>query len=304
MTALAPTLQSFFTHYLIGQRDASRHTISAYRDMFRLLLGYIHDCTGTKPNDLNFLDVNAQVVANFLTMLENERGNSARTRNARLAAIYSFFYYAALRHPEHADVIARVLAIARKNTQSMLMTYLNEDEVEALLADLERATWTGRRDHLMILMLITTGLRVSELTSLTHSNTHPHAPGARIACHGKGRKDRITPLETGTANELRTWFRENPAPATAPIFTVNGADRPMSTDAVAQRITLYSLAAAATCLSLATRKINYPTSCGEHAHRGCVPHDVGCYFSGAPMPPCERSLDVMDFPPLTNRMDL
>ena len=88
----------------------------------------------------------------------------------------------------------------------------------------------------MILMMITTGMRLSELTSLTHADTHPNTPGAHIACHGKGRKDRITPLETGTANELRTWFWENPGPATAPVFTANGTDRPMTTDPVAQRI--------------------------------------------------------------------
>ncbi|WP_125617097.1 tyrosine-type recombinase/integrase [Specibacter cremeus] len=255
MTALAPTLQAFFTDYLVGQRDASRHTISAYRDTFRLLLGYIHERTGTTPNDLDFSVVNAELIAGFLTMLEDRRGNSARTRNARLAAIHSLFHYAALRHPEHADLIARVLAIARKNTDSTLMTYLNENEVHALLAAPNRATWTGRRDHLMILMMITTGLRVSEITSLTRADTQPDAPGAHIACHGKGRKDRITPLETGTANELHTWFRENPGPPTAPIFTANGTNRPMTTDAVAQRIKHHSLGAAATCPSLATRKI-------------------------------------------------
>src|SRR2546422_4138722 len=164
MTAMAPTLQSFFTDYLIGQRAASAHTISAYRDTFRLLLGYIHQRTGIRPSDLDITVVNAELVADFLSMLEQQRANSARTRNARLAAIHSLFKHAALRHPEHADLIARVLAIARKNTQTAVVTYLSNPEVEALLAAPDRATWTGRRDHLIILLMVTTVMRVSEVT--------------------------------------------------------------------------------------------------------------------------------------------
>jgi site-specific recombinase XerD len=213
MTTLAPTLQSFFTDYLIGQRGASGHTITAYRDTFRLLLNYIHQRTGIAPSDLDITVVNAELIADFLTTLEQHRANSIRTRNARLAAIHSLFKHAALRRPEHADLIARVLAIAPKNTHRTVLTYLTEDEVEALLAAPDRCTWTGRRDHLIILLMITTGLRVSELTSLTRADTHAGPPGAHIACHGKGRKDRITPLDAGTAAALRVWLRCSPLAA-------------------------------------------------------------------------------------------
>jgi integrase/recombinase XerD len=255
MSALAPTLQSFFTDYLIGQRGASDHTISAYRDTFRLLLHYIHQRRGIRPSDLDIAMLNAELVGGFLIMLEQERGNSARTRNARLAAIHSFFKHAALRHPEHADLIARVLAIPTKNTQSTVVTYLADAEVAALLAAPNTTTWTGRRDRLLILLMITTGLRVSEVTALTRADTHPRPPAAHIACHGKGRKDRVTPLEAGTGATMHEWFSENPGPLTFPVFTAHGTCRAMSSDAVEQRIDVHTGTAATTCPTLAGRRI-------------------------------------------------
>jgi integrase/recombinase XerD len=255
MTALAPTLQSFFTGYLIGQRGASPHTITAYRDTFRLLLAYTHQRTGIRPSDLDLDLVDADLVAGFLTHLQDERGNTVRTRNARLAAIHSLFRYAALQHPEHADLIARVLAIQSKNTDRTLVTYLNDRETDALLAAPNRATWTGRRDHTILLTMVTTGLRVSELIGLTRIDVQPTPPGAHLACHGKGRKDRITPLETQTATALRDWLaHRDPAP-TAPVFTAQGTHRRMTNDAVAQRIEIHTVRAAETCPTLTGRPV-------------------------------------------------
>lgn len=255
MTALAPTLQSFFTDYLIGQREASGHTITAYRDSFRLLLGYVRERTGTAPSDLDIAVVDAELVADFLAMLEQRRGNSTRTRNARLAAIHSLFHHAALRHPEHADLIARVLAIPPKNTNQSVVSYLTDRDVDALLATPDRSTWTGRRDHALLLLMVTTGVRVSELTSLTRADTCTDTRGAHIAVHGKGRKHRITPLEAITTAALRTWLAENPGPPTAPLFTARGTTRKMTTDAVAQRITLHAAAAASTCPTIAGKNL-------------------------------------------------
>ena len=257
MTALAPTLQSFFTSYLIGQRDASPHTITAYRDTFRLLLTYTHQHTGIQPSSLDLSVIDADLVAGFLTHLEHERGNTVRTRNARLAAIHSLFRHAALRHPEHADLIARVLAIRSKNTQHTILTYLSDPETDALLAAPNRAIWTGRRDHLIILTLVTTGLRVSELTGLTTADIHATQPGAYLACHGKGRKDRITPLDTLTTTGLREWLAHRRCPPTTPVFTPQGATRTMTSDAVTQRLTVHATRAAETCPSL-TGKIITP----------------------------------------------
>ena len=255
MSALAPTLQSFFSDYLVSQRAASAHTITSYRDTFRLLLGYLNERTGVAPSALEFSDLNVEHVAGFLTTLEEKRANSPRTRNARLAAIHSFFNYATLRHLEHAELIARVLAIPPKNTQRSDVTYLSDPEVEALLAAPARTTWTGRRDHALLLVLVTTGLRVSELNFLTRGDVCTDRHTAHVVCHGKGRKDRITPLDSVTAKILRVWVSENFGSDSDPLFVARGTMRRMTTDAVAQRVKIHSITAAATCSSLVSRNV-------------------------------------------------
>lgn len=255
MTALAPTLQSFFTQYLIGQRGASDHTITSYRDTLRLLLGYVHERTAIAPCDLDFSVLDAELIGDFLNMLEQRRGNGARTRNVRLAAVHSLFSHAALRHPEHAELITRVLAIPRKNTDRRVVSYLSEAEIKALLASPDRSTWTGRRDHMLLLLMVTTGLRVSEVRSLTRADTHTDARGAHIACRGKGRKERVTPLEPTTTEALRLWLAENPEPPSAPLFTARGTARKLTTDAVAQRVRLHAATAARSCPTMAAKNV-------------------------------------------------
>ena len=248
MSALAPTLQAFFTDRLIRQRQASAHTIAAYRDTWRLLLGYAAARTGTPPAGLDLADLDATLIAGFLDHLERDRGNSARTRNARLAAIHSLFRFAALAHPEHADSIARVLAIPPKRYDRALVTWLTEPEVDAVLATCDQSTWTGRRDHALLLLAVQTGLRVSELTGLTHHDVHLGA-GAHVACHGKGRKDRITPLTSGTVTVLRDWLSEQGWEPDTPLFPTRGGAR-LSRDAIEHRIIHYAAKAADSCPSL------------------------------------------------------
>ena len=144
MTALAPTLEAFFTERLICQRQASPNTVAAYRDGWRLLLGFAAGRTGKQPSELDVADLDAPLIGAFLEHLETERHNSPRTRNARLAAIRSFFRFAALRHPEHAAVIARVLAIPTKRYDRAVVSFLTEPEADAVLASPDRATWTGQ----------------------------------------------------------------------------------------------------------------------------------------------------------------
>ena len=192
MTALAPTLQAFFTDRLIGQRQASPHTIAAYRDTLRLMLVFASALRRTQPSKLQIDDLDAPLVGAFLDHLENQRQNGVRTRNARLAAIRSLFRYAALRHPEHAGTIERVLAIPPKRFDRRLVTFLTEPELDALLAVPERSTWTGRRDYASFGLAAQTGLRVSELITLQCSDIHL-GTGAHVSCLGKGRKRRITP---------------------------------------------------------------------------------------------------------------
>ena len=253
MSALAPTLQAFFTDRLINQRHVSGHTIAAYRDTWRLLLGYATERTGVPPSRLDLADLDARLVAGFLDHLEHARGNSVRTRNARLAAIHSLFRYAALTHPEHAESIARVLAIPPKRFDRALVTYLTEPEIDALLAACDPATWTGRRDHAMLLLAVQTGLRISELTGLVRADLHLGA-GAHVACHGKGRKQRITPLTTATVIVLHDWLDEQPGEPSDPLFPTRRG-RPLSRDAIEHRITHYVAKAIAAYPSLRGKTI-------------------------------------------------
>jgi site-specific recombinase XerD len=248
MTALAPTLQAFFTDRLVRQRHASGHTVAAYRDTLRLLLGYAAERTARAPSALDIADLDAPLIGGFLDHLEHERGNSVRTRNARLAAIHSLFRFTALAHPEHAASIARVLAIPPKRCDQALISYLTEPEVDALLASCDPATWTGRRDHALLLLAVQTGLRISELTGLTRADAHLGA-GAHVACHGKGRKDRITPLTSGTIAVLRDWLAEHHADPGAPLFPTRRGT-PLSRDAIEHRLVHYTELAADRCPSL------------------------------------------------------
>lgn len=253
MTALAPTLQAFFTDRLMGQRQASRHTIIAYRDTFRLLLGFASRRTGTAPSSLDFADLDAPLIGAFLEHLEAERGNNIRTRNARLAAIHSLFGYAALRHPEHAASIQRVLAIPTKRFDRQLVTYLTEPETDALLAACDRSTWTGRRDHAMFLLAVQTGLRVSELIGLTCADV-ALSGGAHVHCVGKGRKERRTPLLPATVAVLKVWLAERGGHPNDPLFPTTTGRR-LSRDAVEHRIAKHTTEAAQHCPSLAAKPV-------------------------------------------------
>ncbi len=249
MTHLAPILQAFFTTRLASQYGASPHTIAAYRDTWRLLLRYAAHTTGTPPAELDMSQLDSSLITGFLSHLESERGNSTSTRNARLAAVHSLFSYAAYHHPEHVDTIRRVLAIPAKRTHRTDITYLDQREVAALLAAPDRSTMAGRRDHALIQVAVTTGMRVCELTALKLTDVHlgvaPH-----VVCHGKGRKDRITPLDRQTVRVLRELTVQ--AEAEAFVFPTRSGTQ-MSRDAVAARLALHTTAAAQACPSM-TRK--------------------------------------------------
>jgi site-specific recombinase XerD len=253
MTALAPTLQAFFTTGLIGQRAASPHTIASYRDTWRLLLAHIHDTTGTRPQDLDLAQIDTATVTEFLHHLETDRNNTVATRNIRLAAVHSFYAFAAHRHPEHAETIASVLAIPTKNRPRRTdITWLDDTEVTALLAASDPTTRTGRRDRALIQVAVTTGLRASELTGLTRADLHL-GTGAHLRCHGKGRKDRTTPLDRQTATILTDYLR-GLDPTTTILFPTRTGTR-MSTDALAARLALHATTAAANCPTLAGKNV-------------------------------------------------
>jgi integrase/recombinase XerD len=257
VTALAPVLQAFFTDRLARQRHASPQTIAAYRDTWRLLLRFAAGRTGKQPGQLDIADLDASLIGSFLNHLEHSRGNSPRTRNARLAAIRSLFGYAALRHPEHAESIARVLAIPAKKFDKALVTWLTEPEVGALLAAPDKATWAGRRDHAILALAAQTGLRVSELTGLTCGDVHLGA-GPYVSCHGKGRKERITPLTRNTIAVLRAWLAERHRDPGQPLFPNRTGGR-LSRDAVEKRLAQHVTTASSAYPSLAAKHVTAHT---------------------------------------------
>jgi site-specific recombinase XerD len=253
MTALAATLQAFFTDRLRQQRHASDETVRAYRDTWRLLLEFAATQTGKQPCSLDVDDIDSDLIAAFLNHLEHDRHNSVRTRNARLSAVHSLFHFAAPHHPEHAATISRVLAMPSKRFERALVTYLTTGEVDALLAAPDPATWTGRRDRAFILLMVQTGLRVSEVIGLRRDDIHLGA-GAHVACHGKGRKDRITPLAKPTVEALRCWLAESPGTPTDPVFPTR-TGHSLSRDAVERRLARHQATAARTCPSLNRKHI-------------------------------------------------
>lgn len=254
MTALAPTLEAFFTQRLAGQLQASPHTTAAYRDTFRLLLRHVQARTGKKPSQLDLADLDAPAISAFLDHLEHDRGNAIRTRNARLAAIHSLFTYAAPGHPEHAALISRVLAIPPKRFDRALVTYLTSAETDALLAAPNQATRQGRRDHALLQLAAQTGLRVSELTALRRADVHLDA-GPYVRCTGKGRKERITPLTATTAAVLRAWLREQPGDCGSPLFP-GPRKKPLTRSAVEHMVTRHARAAAGRSPSLAAKHVS------------------------------------------------
>jgi site-specific recombinase XerD len=252
MTSFASIVQGFFTDKL-AQRRASAHTIAAYRDTFRLLLHYARHKLGKAPSALEVTDIDTTFVGGFLDHLEAERGNSVTTRNARLAAIHSLFGYAALRCPEHALLIQRVLAIPTARHTTTDVCYLTRAETDALLAAPDRTSPLGRRDHLILLVAVQTGLRVSELTSLTCADAEL-GTGAHLRCTGKGRKQRCTPLTKSTARLLRQWITERGAAPTDPLFPTRLGGH-LSRDAIADLLAKYLPIAAANCPTLASKNI-------------------------------------------------
>ncbi len=254
MSTLAPTLQAFFTDRLLSQRHASPHTIAAYRDTMRLLLTYTEQQTGKRPSDLDLADLDAPLIADFLHHLEHERHNSVQTRNARLTAIHSLFRFAALKHPDHAALIQRVLAIPPKRHDRTIVTYLTEPETHALLAAPDRTTWAGRRDHTILLLAVQTGLRVSEITQLRRQDIQVGA-GAHVRCLGKGRKERCTPLTRPTLATIRTWLREHDTdPPDAPLFPGRGGHA-LTRGAIWRLVAKHATTARETCASLRAKHV-------------------------------------------------
>ncbi|HEV8261521.1 MAG TPA: site-specific integrase, partial [Burkholderiales bacterium] len=186
-------LQRFFTERLATQMKASPHTVTSYRDTFRLLLRYAADRLRRSPTELQVADIDAELVGLFLADIESTRGNSARSRNTRLSAIRSFFKYVAVNEPQLLHHCQRVLAMPAKRHEKRPIDYLSRAEIDALIAAPDLSTWYGRRDRTLLVLALQTGLRVSEMIGLSCGDI-VLGSGAHVRCMGKGRKERATPI--------------------------------------------------------------------------------------------------------------
>ena len=251
---VAGVLEAFFTDRLMRERQASPHTIAAYRDTFRLLLAFVQQRLGKAPSALALADLDAPLIGAFLDHLERGRANTARTRNARLAAIHSFFRYAALQEPTQAGLIQRVLAMPNKRYDRRLIDFLTREEMETLLAAPDRSTWIGRRDHALLLLALQTGLRVSELIGLRCDDV-VLGSGAHVRCRGKGRKERCTPLRREAVATLRLWLRERAGRPEEPLFP-SGRGGAMSRDAIEYLLAKHTAAAQKRCPSLQKKRVS------------------------------------------------
>jgi site-specific recombinase XerD len=257
MNALAASLQAYFTTFAHTQRDLSANTISSYRDTWRLLLKHLTATLGIPADALDFDAVTATNVTGFLDHLEHERGNSARTRNARLTAIRSVLARALPDHPERAATITQVLAIPPKRTTRAVIEFLTPDEVDTVLAAPDTKTWTGRRDHALLALTVQTGLRISEICSLTLDDVHL-GTGPYVACTGKGRRQRVTPLTRATVAIMTTYLAERiDRPGTALFCGPRG--QPLSRDALEHRLAKHLATATTTCPSLAGKHVTMHT---------------------------------------------
>jgi len=254
MTPLAPLLEAFFLDRLLRQLRASPNTIASYRDTFRLLLAFAEKRLLKAPSALLLSDIDAPFVGSFLDYLESRRKNSVRTRNLRLAAIHSFFRFIALREPAYSALIQRVLSIPHKRFDRNLVCFLNRPEIDALLAAPHRNSWIGCRDHALLLTMIQTGLRVSELIHLRREDISLDS-GAHVRCRGKGRKQRSTPLSSQTVDVLRHWLRQNTATPSEPLFPSRRGGV-LSRDAVERLVNRHVATACKMCPTLINKNVS------------------------------------------------
>lgn len=257
MSLLAPILQEYFTAYLVTQRAMSEATIRSYRDSWMLFLRFLAEAKHVHAHQLQIADVDASCVLAFLDHLEAQRCNSVSTRNVRLAAIKSVMAFHATKAPELLDAVARIHAVPVKRKPKPQPTFLTATETQALLDTISLETWTGRRDQAMFTLAVQTGLRLGEIINLRIDNLHL-GTAAHVACSGKGRKRRTTPLTTATASLLTSYVQERKGRAGEALFP-NPQGRHLSPDAVQQRLAVHAARAVNACPELTGKHVTVHT---------------------------------------------
>lgn len=246
-------LQHFFLRRLMNQRNASPHTISSYRDTFRLLLNHVSRRLHKPPSSLTIEDLDARAILDFLDHIETIRGNTPSSRNVRLAAIRSFYRFCAYLAPGSLGAIQKILAIPMKKTECREVGFLSVEEMQAIINAPNLATWSGLRDHTMFATLYNTGARVSEITGMKIMDLSLSAPSIRI--HGKGRKDRTMPLWQNTIKLLKKWLSHVNRDPENPLFP-NARGKPMTRHGVEYRLGIAKETAETRCPSLKEKHVS------------------------------------------------
>lgn len=253
MTSLAPHIEAFLREHLVRHRGASQHTCDSYAYSFQSLFEFASQKLKVAPSALMLEQLDATLISTFLEHLESTRGNSAETRNIRLAALRSFFRFLQHREPAAVEQVRRVLAIPFKKTDTRLVGYLVKEEMQALLDSPDPSTREGVRDRAMLHLAVCAGLRVSELTGLRLDEVAPQSASIRV--RGKGRRERALPLWKTTAAALRAWLAIR-GPVTSPELFVNARDEPFSRWGIAYVLRRHTEAAARKCPTLNGKQVS------------------------------------------------
>ena len=253
MTALAPYLAAFLREHLPGERRASQHTCQAYATTFQLLVTFAAHRLAVRPSGLGVEQLDTSLILAFLEHIEQERGNSARSRNARLAAINSFFRFLEFRLPACLDQARQIGAIPVKKTDKALVAYLTREEMRALLAAPDPRSRYGTRDRAMLHLAFAGGLRVSELLSLRLDRVRcADQPSVHVV--GKGRRERELPLWKETATVISAWIAIRPPTSAIELF-LNSTGRLMTRSGFEYILAKHVAAAAQTCPTLAAKRV-------------------------------------------------
>jgi site-specific recombinase XerD len=251
---LPSLLQRFFTQRMLEQQGLSSHTVASYRDTFRLLLGFATQHFGRAPSKLLTQELDASFIEKFLLHLEQNRSNTVRTRNTRLAALHAFFRFVAITEPALGLQCQRILAIPAKRHEHGPVEFLTEEEAAALVAAPDAGTWIGSRDRALLLVAVQTGLRNSELTSLRRQDI-ALGTGAHVRCLGKGRKMRCTPLRPDVIATLKEWLVRQPGAPGDPVFPSSRGGH-LSADALQRLVSRHTATACRTCPSLKEKSVS------------------------------------------------
>lgn len=252
--SFAALVQAFFAEHLQQQRALSLRTVAAYRDAFVLFLDFAKSRLRKQPTAIRLREITPTLILAFLDHLEHERGNSVRSRNARLAALRAFLKFAGRRDLDALHIVEQALDVPMKRFERPMLGFLSREEMLAIIAEPD-SSWTSQRDHLLLRMLYNTGARVSEIVAVKVADVVLDG-AACVHLHGKGRKQRAVPLWRSTVKHLKAWLKLNPQLGPSSPLLPNREGRAMTRGNVTQRLALAVQAATATMPQLAKRRIS------------------------------------------------